>query len=489
MNTARPLLFLDSPNVGTIGHAYVISGNDRTLPGEVELREAANLARSDMPQNEFIAVRRSVMQHDTRRNAEEILVCWNAVPAKSEQGDTVRKVLADLLEQKITPDALKSGHLAKESGLIYSGPCMDEIVKEFHADPRIQTIRWRASTTKAAPPSAPTPPPPKRSRMKWLALLLLLAAVPVLQKRKTSPASTVPTKSPPAAPTGSHEEEAWAFLTTDDWPRLMEATGGQNALKALQEFQAKLEKNARLEEAQGLKRFLPGASSSKMSGDAPSAHIDPKPALQLVNRWADLFLQEFPDAEANPSQAKELRVKESPVAKILIQARANKDGRSISSVSGWITDYQNQRKSYSEELKQHAQSLDGFLSAFPGKATNEVSDKLRGVWNALSDYGKAKLEPGEDTGFHDLVNDKMSQVTPPPENFTTLTLQDAKRVEVLREILGAPEFGLVLIGSRLGAPQADWSKIRSQIQAVAGGKPQTSAPSRLKIGLAKQFLE
>lgn len=489
MNTARPLLFLDSPNVGSIGHAYVISRNDRLLPGEVELRETASLARSDIPQNEFIAVKRSVVQHDTGRHAEEILVCSTAVPAKAEDGDSVRKVLADLLERKISPDALKSGCLSKQSGLIYSAPCMDEIVKEFHADPRIQMIRWRAATAKAAPPSAPPPPRPRRSRMKWLALLLLLAAVPILQKRKANPNPTTAPKPLPAAPTAAQGVEGWGFLTTDEWPRLLEATGGQNALKVLQELQSKLDKTTGPEEAQGWKKFLPGASSSNMSGDASSAHVDPKPALQLVNRWADLFLQEFPDAEANPSQAKELRVKEAPVAKILIQARANKDGRSISSVSGWITDYQNQRKNYSEELKQRAQSLDGFLSAFPGKATNEVPDKLRGVWNALEEYGKAKLAPGEDTGFHDIVNSKMRQMTSPPENFTTLTLQDAKRVEALREILGAPEFGLVLIGSRLGAPQKGWTKIRSHIEAVAGGKSQPSAASRLKADLTKLFLD
>lgn len=487
MNTARPLLFLDSPNVGSIGHAYVISRNDRPLPGEVELREAANLARSDTPQKEFIAAKRSVVQHDTRRHAEEILICSNAVPAKSEEGDTVRKVLADLLERKIAPDALKSGQLTKQSGLIYSAPCMDEIVTEFHADPRIQMIRWRASTAKVAPPPVPSTLPPKKSRMKWLALLILLAAVPVIQKRKASQDSTVSTKSPSAAPTDTQGANVWAFLTTDDWPRLMEATGGKGALKTLQELQVKLENDARQEETQGLKKFLPGASSSKMSGDAPSANVDPKPALQLVNCWADLFLQEFPDAEANPSQAKELRVKESPVAKILIQARANNDGRSIPSVSGWITDYQNQRKNYSEGIKQRAQSLDGFLSAFPGKTTNEVPGKLRGVWNALEEYGKGKLEPGEDTGFHDLVNRKMRQMTAPSENFTTLTIQDAKRVEVLREILGAPEFGLVLIGSRLGTPQADWSKIRSQIDAVAGGKQHPTDASHLKAALVKQF--
>lgn len=489
MNTVLPLLFLDSPNVGVIGHAYVISRDASRVPIEAELTEVANLARGDKVQNEFIASKRSVVQHDTGRHAEEILICSNAVPANPEDGATVRKVLTDLLEKKILPGVLQSGHLSKQSGLIYSAPCMDEIVKEFHADSRIQQIPWRPSTAKAVPPDVQSPPKPKKTLMKWLAVLLLLAVVPMLQKRKADPGSNASPNPVPAAPSDAQEAEAWAFLITNEWPRLMEATNGQNALKALQELQMKFENAPTSDLPEGVLKRLPNAFRSEPDKKRAPTHADPKPAMQLVNRWADLFLLEFSDSEANSSQAKELRVKESQLAKILIQSKANKDGRSISSVSGWITDYQNQRKNYPEELKQCAQRLEDFLSAVQSKSLDEAPDRLRIIWNALEVYGKAKIEPGEDTGFQDIVNANMRPMTSPPENFATLTLQDSKRVEVLRKILGAPEFGLVLIGSRLGASQADWGKIRSQIGAVAGGIQQPSAASRLKMTLAKQFLE
>lgn len=487
MNTARPLLFLDSPNVGMIGHAYVISRDNRSAPGEAELREVAHQARSGAPQKEFITVKRSVVQHDTQRDAEELLVCTGAVPAKAEDGDTVRKVLAELLKQKISPDALKSGYLSKQSGLIYSAPCMDEIVSEFHADPRIQSVCWRNSTAQATQPPPLPPPPPTKWRMKLLALFLLLAAVPILRRPETSLQKAKESPRSTALPDDAQEAQAWAFLTTDEWPRLMEATGGQGALKALQALQKNLKNNPNSGLMEGVEKRLQKAFQTEADKQTEPPPTDLKPALQLVNGWADLFFEEFPDDGAKLSESKPIRLKDSSCARILQDAKANSSGRSISNVSGWITDYQNQQKNYPEKIKQHAQELEDFLSAFSEKSGEEIPAKLRTLWSELNNFADSKAVATESEPFRLLVKSQLDKLSAPPQGYSTATLRDAKRIVVLKEILGGKDIGLALLGEPYGVAQTDWKKIRSRVQMLGKVAHGPSANAAFKASLIHLF--
>ncbi|MBE7494693.1 MAG: hypothetical protein HS117_07095 [Verrucomicrobiaceae bacterium] len=466
MSASKRFLFLDSPNVGGIGHAYVIS-SDAQVPAEAQLSATANRARNKEPQTDFVAVTRDMVQHDTTRRGHELLICAGAVPEKREDAAVVREVLAELLANHVSPDTLKSEVLHKQGGLIFSAPCLDQITEAFQADPRIQMIRWMAVSSESVPvdksralPARPEPKPKKNPLMKWLLLFLLIAAVPFFpQFRKSKdPASE---NNPPDK---AHDEvkalATWAFLTAEDWQRLMRETGGSKAMTAHKEAQVKGLKNVSGEEA--------------------------KAAVQFLSRWAQTFVDEFPSDTAEKGRADAASMELSSAAKILIQAKQQVDGKTMSSVHGWTTDYMNQRQSYPPGVQQKAKILDNFATTFPGLPSKDIPSKLRGIWDALESFRKEKVD-GETEPFHKLVQDKMSAITAPPEGYTTLTFQDAERVNLLQEILGSKEMGLVLFGEPYGLAQSDWKKIKARIQA-ATGQVVGSSSKTLIAALQKSFL-
>lgn len=445
MSASKLFLFLDSPNVGGIGHAYVISSRAQ-VPAEAQLSVTANRARNKEPQTDFVAVTRDMVQHDTTRRGHELLICAGAVPEKREDAAVVREVLAELLAAHVSPDMLKAEVLRKQGGLIFSAPCMDLITEAFQTDPRILPMRWMAVLSEyvsadkphALPPRA-EPKPKKKPLMKWLLLCLLIAAVPFFSKSRNSkdPASE---NNPPAKVQDEVKALAtWAFLSAEDWQRLMRETGGAKAMTSQKEAQVKGLENVSEEEA--------------------------KAAVQLLSRWAQTFLDEFPSDPAKKDRADAASIEGSSAAKILIQAKQQVDGKTTKSVHSWTTDYMNQRQSYPPGVQQKAKILDDFAVAFPGMPSKDIPSKLRGIWDALESFRKEKAD-GEAELFHKLVQDKLPAITAPPQSYTTLTFQDAERVMRLQEILGSKEIGFVLIGEGYGSTQSDWRKITGRIKST-----------------------
>lgn len=447
MSASKRFLFLDSPNVGGIGHAYVISSHAQ-VPAEAQLSATANRARNKEPQTDFVAVTRDMVQHDTTRRGHELLICAGAVPEKREDVAVVREVLAELLANHVSPDALKSEVLRKQGGLIFSAPCLDQITEAFQADPRIQPIRWMAVSSESVPvdksralPARPEPKLKKNPLMKWLLLFLLIAALPFFPKFRKSkdPASE---HNPPAK---AHDEvkalAAWTFLTAKDWQRLMRVTGGATAMTAHKEALVKGLENISDEEA--------------------------KAAVQFLSRWAQTFLDEFPSNTAKMGRVDATSIEGSSAAKILLQAKQQVDGKTTTSVHGWTTDYMNQRQSYPPEVQQKAKLLDDFAAAFPGVPSKDIAPKLRVIWDALEAFRKQGAD-GEAELFHKLVQEKLPAIAAPPQGYTTLTFQDAERVMRLQEILGSKEIGFVLIGESYGATQSDWRKITGRIKSTNG---------------------
>jgi hypothetical protein len=457
MSASRRFLFLDSPNVGEIGHAYVIS-NHSQVPAETQLSDTANRARNKEPQKDFVAVTRDMVQHDTTRRGHELLICAGAVPEKREDIAVVREVLAELLATHVSPDTLKSEVLRKQGGLIFSAPCLDQITEAFQADPRIQPMRWMAVRSesvssdkpRALPPRA-EPKPIMKPFMKWLLLCLLIAAVPFVSKfRKSKDPASV--HNPPAK---VHDEvkalATWAFLSAEDWQRLMRETGGAKAMAAQKEAQVKGLENVSEEEA--------------------------KAAVQLLSSWAQTFLDEFPSDPAKNGRADAGSIEASSAANMLIRAKGQVRGNTENSVSGWTINYLGtQWPKNLPEVPKIAKTLTEFASTFPDLPSKDILSKLRSIWDALESFRKEKTD-GVSEPFHKLVQDKLPAITAPPVGYTTLTFQDAERVNRLQEILGSKEMGFVLVGEPLGVAQTDWKQIVRRINSTSGTTASTHARS------------
>ena len=145
MSDRIPFLFLDSPRVGGIGHAFVLAPDEPT-PSEGILVSLSRKARTSQARSsDSISVQYPVLQSDTNRQGTELLICGGAIPDSEAGIEAIREVLDSLWKGEMTEADLYQDKLTKRAALIYDAPCMRRIADRFFADNRVQAVRWIAA--------------------------------------------------------------------------------------------------------------------------------------------------------------------------------------------------------------------------------------------------------------------------------------------------------------------------------------------------------
>lgn len=471
MSTPKPFLFLDSPRVGDIGHAYVIVPGDPTPP-EAELVTLSEIARASQVHNASnISARHPVLQPPNNRQGTELLICAGAIPVCPDNFDVIRDVLGSLLKE-ITEDDLSRDRLRMRGALIYEAQSMRHIAERFYADSRVQNTQWEIVKWEASPPPSIEPPCEARPGlilkriiqqighhpMKYFISTLFLTVIAFATVKgivnpfvKSTPIDERRLKS--------DKLDSWRFLADSDWQRLLKATGGSDlAVKMSRIFGTR---NAMTSGAQRLQGT--GSLKSEKSSDAnvPDVSLDEGDnCLKLVRRWYDRFAEEFIlTGEFSPE-----RLKSSDLVKYLMMTKASNADPSISS---WINDYKEQLKNSKlpEKTMNSAQSLELFLKVVEGRPDD--FRVLSDIWKALTRFSEASDSEGTDQAaqlFRTSLGAELKKSTPPPSDFETATVKDAERVEIVKRVLGSKEFASMAIMEPISVDISDWPKIKERIR-------------------------
>lgn len=471
----RPFLFLDSPRVGDIGHSYVVAPGE-PLPPEEMLGFVATHARARIADGRALAARHEVNQIEPPavRYGDELLICGGAEPANPEDVKAVQAMLRELL-RALPAGQLKTDGQLKRDGLLYTSvheaQFMKDLADKFRKDARVENIQWKIvreptgtefSATEVSNRPPDTAHPTLRARFQRLPLLMRLAVIAailfvmigssvIVAKVVREKGNAGPVSEEPSVPKAAVALEKWAFLTKDDWPRLMKATGEPGLADELPKLMSALEANRKSAQER------PSFGVPKLPAKEPVSTEDLARALKRISSWSKRVVEEFelPGEDA---------IQTVPVLQALMRA----EGATGIEAAAWFRNTKNQRVKYPAELQRKAELLEKFGAAFRETPPGELPSRLRSLLGAIDVFSKSPATAGDALlPFRDLSNKELSKVTPSPPGYEVLTVRDAHRVEVLQRVLGSGEFGLVAFGVPVKADKREWTEIRETIEKGA----------------------
>ena len=455
MSDHIPFLFLDSPRVGGIGHAFVLAPDEPT-PSEGILVSLSRKARTSQARSsDSISVQYPVLQSDTNRQGTELLICGGAIPDSEAGIEAIREVLDSLWKGEMTEADLYQDKLTKRAALIYDAPCMRRIADRFFADIRVQAVRWIAAEMIPAD-HVPEPAASEviNSAPIWvrvltrfrhlsifikLIILTLLCAIAIIVSGVAMPKKVVTTQENPVTNAEGSRKE-WEFLAEDDWPRILKATGGKSLA-----VQLSSDDGAKKAETSGHKEVT-----------AKGTHTpDESKMLTEIHKWLDIYTEEFALGAVTPES-----IKTSDISKYLAHSKATNDK---AMVGAWIGNFNDQRDHYrADNIKKAAKTLDDFRSYAGNPPHEDLPRRLRDIWKALEDFSTSTNE--NQGPFRKRLTAELKKSNKPPIDYDTLTIKDAQRVEIVKTILGSKEFGLVLSGEECPSEVPKWGKINERIK-------------------------
>ena len=477
MSDPKPFLFLDSPRVGHVGHAFILAPDCPTI-SEEHLVSLSTRARASQCRD-LIAVRHTVLQADTNRSGPELLICAGAIPDSSADIAAISEVLEALWKSQVSEEALFQDKVTKRAALIYEAPCMMRIAAEFYGHPKVQQVRWKTVNLEPAEIVVQTPISgeeevnPIANIIRWLmkhpifVILVIVAAIAGAKAFEETRKKPSIGREEAQKPTDSSKLERFKkveFLASGEWPRVLKSTGGKKIVEKLPDL------------------ILTVRDEKKKLSEAELDRV--RSVTTEIDAWVERFSSEFAlGGGVTPG------ILES--AKFPEFLKVAKDTNGKTNVAAWITDYQNQRdRRYPAEVLKQAKALDDFSSIVGNPPPEQLPVMLREMWHALDAFSKV---PGEDQRrFKGVIRDELKIVAPPtPDGFETLTLKDAQRLGAIQRILGSGEFGLVVIGEAFAeSEQKDWHKIKELIdRSMAWAKvpPENDPRKVLLLALGKSF--
>jgi hypothetical protein len=460
--SAKPFLFLDSPRVGGVGHAFILSPDCQTPPEEHLVSLSTKARASQAHSEELIAVQHTVLQADTNRSGPELLICAGAIPESSADIAAIREVLEELWSNEVTGEDLHQDKVIRRAALIYEAPCMKRITAGFHEHPRVRQVRWETVNLEreeqAGSGVIPTPISAvlnqTKKSIRWimkhpiLVLVGIVGAIAVAKAfEETRKKLPIGRDEAPKTTVSSKPErlKRLEFLASGEWLRVMKATGGTNLVEKFPDLLLKV---------RGDKKKLSEEELNQI-----------KSVTTEIDAWFGRFSSEFALGGGGTPE----KLESEKFTKFL---KVAKDTKGKVNVAAWITDYNDQReqpqspeKRYPPEILKQARALDDFskIVGNPPPPPEHLPVLLRDTWHALDVFSK---EPGEDQRkFKALIGDVLKNVgSPPPDGFETLTLKDAQRLGAIQRILDSGEFGFVVTGEAYKeSEQKDWHKIKARI--------------------------
>ncbi|MEI6536925.1 MAG: hypothetical protein WCN98_16385 [Verrucomicrobiaceae bacterium] len=384
---------------------------------------------------------------------------------------------------------------------------MKHLANKFRNDARVENIQWKivrepigtefsATEVSNCPPD--TAHPTLRARFQRLPLLMRLIVIAAILfvligssvivakgARRKPDADPDPAES--SVPKNAVTVEQWAFLTKDDWPRLMKATGAPGLAEELPKLMSPLEANRKSAQEE------PGILSKVFTKQSAKVSISTEDLARVQTRissWSKGVIEEFelPSEDA---------IQTAPVLKALMSAK----GSTGIEAAAWFRDTMNQRTKYPPDLQRKAKTLENFDSAFPKTEmpdgskhpfpAEELPARLRKLVAALKLYSKSLAVEGDVVKpFRDLASQELSESTPSLSGYEVLTAKDAHRVEALQRVLGSGAFGMVAFGYRLADEERNWREIRDMVgKGAALAEKDKSDGSRVTLlrNLEKAF--
>jgi hypothetical protein len=436
---------------------------------EGELASLSTKARASGYQVGYIAVQRPVLQADTNRTGLELLVCAGAIPDSSADVEEIRDALATMWHNVSEADLLED-KLTKRGALIYEAPCMRRIADEFYNHPKVKAVRWKqmdlipVGVARHSDADQPT----LRSESIWkkmkrlpllmkllIPVVLIVIGVIAIGKSIDVKKGHNPEENSQTGVSEAENLKKWTFLTSDDWNRLLQATGGKKLENKLPNLLARIDKLASAAHTTPFGKDSADSSTQKLTQEELGE-------IKLVNNqiaeWSKLLSEEF-GLVADPGA-----LSSAKIPRFLMAAKAPKDvNPERACVAAWFENFKNQRTDYSPALREQAEVLEDFSKAVGNQPPETMPKRIRAIWQALKDFSKTNEE--ELQSFRDLMGSEFKKVTDPPADYETLTVKDAQRVRLLEKILGSKEFGSVVTsgGETYGSDQSDWSKIKDRI--------------------------
>jgi hypothetical protein len=385
------ILFLDCPRVPGLNHAHVVSPNQTRASADI-VDQWADHARNRRQKSGLAWAERLVKQLNRREDHLELLVLVGFDPTEIDNHKLVRvleRVLATL-----SPTDLPSCRPRAGSSLM-DAEFMQELEKCLHREATDAGISLKDGLAL---------PEPVRSHniMKIVlitfALIFLAAGLPRLfrpDKQKDTPPSAQPVK---AAPQESSQNmlSQWTFLLGDEWKGVAANTG----LKLTDEESSLLTTQGSEANSHGL--------------------------LTKLFTWAMQLKKELRLPSSEPQE-----LESSRTLRAIRNARVPGDK---ALPAGWITNFNDQRNGYDNELRSAAVELDGFLGDI-GKLDKpeELRSTIDGTLLALIEFKKAGV-------FSDLIKAKSQELQPCPKGWSVPTLRDMQRLSVIKQLLSSPAF-------------------------------------------------
>lgn len=444
VSNPKPFLFVDSPNVGSIGHAYVHS------PDRLDVTSAAAFAASHSMRNpsaaEAIALGtgRHVSQQDTNRGAKEWLICAGAIPETQEGCEAVEHVLTEILEKRVEVEWLQWLQTARQSsGLLHTAPEMTDMETAFFSRPEIQEIRWR-SIVAAQAPDSPDPGDTSHGGHKALGIIIVGVCLLVMGAAiLTFNACNSTNENDPSNGETEKKGVAWK-LEGEAWKRVLLATGGSHIL---------------------------------FSMEASEGRPRPKDCEQ----WAGILLDEF-DVSQRFDQPRPDQV--AIFEKLIGKAPGVLKGgvRGESHASFWWHPYQNRLDEFSDEMREAASTIQVLVNDMGGESHRFRIDR------ALALLGEFCREmPSHE--FSETFEQKLADRKPAAVDYLVVTPMDVKRFNLLKDCLGSREFGAVLAPGGRGQSLDEWEAIILALQnANWRGNKGKETEQRLIDGLQKNLL-
>jgi hypothetical protein len=418
-----------------MNHAYLVSSianAPEQMLGKID--RLSELARKRAAERSLAWSVRDVEQitrGSSRGKAAEFLIIGGFSPLPAHEHARLCRILDDLLA------TVSSTHLpavGKAQGSLVEADFIRELEQRFHnavaaAGMRLEAVPQAAARTTKSMPRIPLTI--KIALALTLLMVVMLMAMPPLFKNP-KPDTAGDDKSSSGTQSKSEVDalqklRPWGFLVTDDWKPLCDATG-LNLTASEKAFLRDTRKRGEDADKSSVTRFLEGRKAAQEA--SPSRFAEAKELTEKIGRWSGHLQLEMHLSSALPGELESHRT----LVK-LQNARAVGDRRTP---AGWISNFNDQRASYDNDMRYCAESLDEFAQAL-GK--HGRPEDLRTIMDntclALSKFGE---ESQDKSGFGSRVKENGEALEPCAPGWSIPTLQDCKRLEAIKNLLSSLEF-------------------------------------------------
>jgi hypothetical protein len=177
-----------------------------------------------------------------------------------------------------------------------------------------------------------------------------------------------------------------------------------------------------------------------------------------IDKWSKRFSAEFSLGD-EPTPA---TLQSAQIPKFLRDAKSTNDKKNI---AAWFRPTLNQRDPYSPELRDQAIALEAFQKIVGDLPPEDLPKRLRDISQALYTFSKSTTQTTQDQeDSRKFIADEFKKSTPPPDDYETLTVKDAERLELIQNILDRLKYGFVVPDQpKAENKRSKWTTINNHI--------------------------